>query len=74
MRYYYDPDGPCGHFGPLVGLIIIGGSISSIVYYIVSMISLFNGHYSANVLYSIGLILLVGIIVFLERIIPTFFL
>lgn len=48
-----------------LGLIFLWGSIGGIVYYICSFVSLFKGNYSANVLYSSGLLVIVAIIDFL---------
>lgn len=47
-----------------LGLIVLWGSVSSIIYYICSLVSLFKGEYSENFLYSSGLLILMAIIDF----------
>lgn len=47
-----------------VGFIVLWGSIGSIIYYICSLVSIFKGNYSENLLYSIGLLILMSIIDF----------
>lgn len=47
-----------------VGFIVLWGSIGSIIYYICSLVSLFKGNYSENILYSIGFLVLMSVIDF----------
>ena len=47
-----------------VGFIVLWGSVGSIIYYICSLVSIFKGNYSENLLYSIGLLILMSIIDF----------
>ena len=64
----YDPHEPgdreraYGQF--LIGNIVIWGSLGSIIYYICSVVSLVKGIYSADILYSSGLLLLMSVIDF----------
>ena len=47
-----------------VGFIVLWGSVGSIIYYICSLVSLFKGEYSENILYSTGLLALMSVIDF----------
>lgn len=64
----YDPHEPgdreraYGEF--FVGFIVLWGSVGSLIYYICSLVSLFKGEYSENILYSSGLLVLMAIIDF----------
>ena len=65
----YDPHEPgdreraYGEF--FIGNIAVWGSLGSIIYYICAVVSLVKGTYSADILYSSGLLILMSIIDFL---------
>lgn len=64
----YDPHEPgdreraYGEF--FVNFIVLWSSVGSVIYYICSLVSLFKGEYSENILYSSGLLVLMAIIDF----------
>ena len=72
IRYEYDPNDPnseeearakaYGQF--FCGFILLWGSLGCIIYFICSLVSLFNGSYSEDLLYSIGLLVIISIIDF----------
>lgn len=47
-----------------IGFIFLWGSVGSVIYYICSLVSLFKGNYSENMLYSSGLLIAMAIIDF----------
>ena len=70
MSYiFYNPHEPGSRGRALwefyVKLFAFWGTVGSIIYYICSLVSLFKGNYSKNLLYSIGLIVLMSIVFFL---------
>lgn len=66
----YDPNEPGGRaraYGAYcLNLILSWGAIASIVYYTISLTELFNGDLSENILFSLGLVLLIAVVVFLR--------
>lgn len=48
----------------LIGLIVFWGSVGSLIYFICSIVSMFKGDCSENLLYSCGLVILMAIIDF----------
>lgn len=47
-----------------LGFIFLWGSVGSIIYYICSLVSLFKGGYSENIIYSNGLLIVMAVIDF----------
>lgn len=64
----YDPDEPGdrdrAYLSAFLGLIVTMGSIGGAFYYIFSLIDLFHGKWSADILYSFGLLSLISVVVF----------
>ncbi len=72
IRYEYDPNDPNSKaeararaYGQyFLGFIFLWGSVGSVIYFICSLVSLFEGNYSESILYSSGLLVLVAIVDF----------